>query len=118
MDEKLIFMWSRDQCSAKRDKRLRFSLGLGFGIGLGLWYDSGYRIVANFHCDQLIAHNYALFYMHNSLFLFPPQGHILDYFLTVLPTLLTYHRSNELMKFHNDQSCIRKIMVAQIWLKM
>ena len=29
------FMWSRDQCSAKRDKRLRFSVGLGFGIGLG-----------------------------------------------------------------------------------
>ena len=42
MGEKLIFMWSRDQCSAKRDKRLRFSVKLAFGIGLGLWYDSGY----------------------------------------------------------------------------
>ena len=41
MGKKLIFMWSRDQCSAKRDKRLRFSLGLGFGIEIGLWYDSG-----------------------------------------------------------------------------
>ena len=39
MGEKLTFMWSRDQCSAKRDKRLRFSVGLGFGIGLGLWYE-------------------------------------------------------------------------------
>ena len=35
---------SRDQCSAKRDRRLRFSVGLGFVIGLGLWYDSGYWI--------------------------------------------------------------------------
>ena len=42
MGEKLIFMWSRDQCSAKRDKRLRFSVGLGFGIGLGLRYDLEY----------------------------------------------------------------------------
>ena len=42
MGEKLIFMWSRDQRSAKRDRRLRFSIGLGFGIGLELWYDSGY----------------------------------------------------------------------------
>ena len=41
MGEKLIFMWSRDQCSDKRDKRLRFSVELGVGIGLGLWYDSG-----------------------------------------------------------------------------
>ena len=41
MGEKLIFMWSRDQCSAERDKRLRFSVGLGFGIGLGSWYDLG-----------------------------------------------------------------------------
>ena len=42
MGEKLIFTWSRDQCSDKRDKRLRFSVGVEFGIGLGLWYDSGY----------------------------------------------------------------------------
>ena len=40
MGEKLLFRWSRDQCSAKREKRLHFSVGLGFGIGLG--YDSGY----------------------------------------------------------------------------
>ena len=33
-------MWSRDQCSAKREKRFHFSVGLGIGIGLGLWYDS------------------------------------------------------------------------------
>ena len=48
MGEKLTFMWSRDQCSAKRDKRLRFSVGLGFGIGLGLWYDSGYWLGLGF----------------------------------------------------------------------
>ena len=36
--------WSRDQCSAKREKRLHFAVGLGFGIGLGLGHDSGYRI--------------------------------------------------------------------------
>ena len=41
MGEKLIFMWSRDQFSAKREKRLHFSVGLGFGIGLGLGYDLG-----------------------------------------------------------------------------
>ena len=40
MGEKLLFRWSRDQCSAKREKWLHFSVGLGFG--LGLWYDSGY----------------------------------------------------------------------------
>ena len=40
MGEKLILMWSRDQFSAKREKRFHFSVGLGFGIGLG--YDSGY----------------------------------------------------------------------------
>ena len=33
--------WSRDQCSAKREKRLHFSVGLGFGIELGLGYDLG-----------------------------------------------------------------------------
>ena len=42
MGEKLLFRWSRDQCSAKREKRFHFSVGLGFGIGLGLGYDSGY----------------------------------------------------------------------------
>ena len=42
MGEKLILMWSRDQFSAIREKRLQFSVGLGFGIGLGLGYDSGY----------------------------------------------------------------------------
>ena len=40
MGEKLLFRWSRDQCSAKREKWLHTSVGLGFGIGLG--YDSGY----------------------------------------------------------------------------
>ena len=35
-------MWSRDQCLAKRDNRLYYSVGLGFGIGLGLGYDSGH----------------------------------------------------------------------------
>ena len=48
MGEKLIFVWSRDQCSAKREKRLHFSVGLGFGIGLGLGYDSGYWIGLEF----------------------------------------------------------------------
>ena len=38
----MIFMWSRDQCSAKREKRLHFSVRLGFGMGLGLGYDLGY----------------------------------------------------------------------------
>ena len=42
MGEKLILMWSRDQFSAKRKKRLHFSVGVGFGIGLGLGYDSGH----------------------------------------------------------------------------
>ena len=41
-------MWSRDQCSAKWEKRLHFSVGLGFGIGLGLGYDSGYWIGLGF----------------------------------------------------------------------
>ena len=48
MGKKPIFVWSRDQCSAKRDKRLHFSVGLGFGIGLGLGYDSGYWIGLRF----------------------------------------------------------------------
>ena len=48
MGKKLIFMWSRDQCSAKREKRLHFSVGLGFGIGLGLGYDSRYWIGLGF----------------------------------------------------------------------
>ena len=38
--EKLLFMWSRDQCLAKREKMHHFSLALGFGIALGLRYDS------------------------------------------------------------------------------
>ena len=42
MGEKLILMWSHDQFSAKREKRLHFSVGLEFGIGLGYGYDSGY----------------------------------------------------------------------------
>ena len=33
------------QCSAKREKRLHFSVGLVFGIGLGLGHDSGYWLV-------------------------------------------------------------------------
>ena len=41
-------MWSRDQCSAKRDKMLRFSVGLEFGIGLWLGYDSGYWLGLGF----------------------------------------------------------------------
>ena len=42
MGEKLILMWSGDQFSAIREKRLHFSVGLGVGIGLGLGYDLGY----------------------------------------------------------------------------
>ena len=45
MGEKLLFWWSRDQCTAKREKWLHFSVGLGFRIGLGLGYDSGYWLV-------------------------------------------------------------------------
>ena len=41
MDETLIFMWSRDQSSAKREKRLRISVGAGSGIELELEYDAG-----------------------------------------------------------------------------
>ena len=50
MGEKLLFRWSRDQCSAKREKWLHFSVGLGFGIGLGLGYeyDSGYGLGLGF----------------------------------------------------------------------
>ena len=48
MGEKLLFWWSRDQCTAKREKWLHFSLGLGFWIGLGLGYDSGYWLVLGF----------------------------------------------------------------------
>ena len=44
MGEKLVFVWSRDQCSAKREKRLHFLVGLGFGIGLGLGYNLGHWI--------------------------------------------------------------------------
>ena len=46
MGEKLLFRWSRDQCSAKREKWLHLSVGLGFGIGLG--YDSGYGLGLGF----------------------------------------------------------------------
>ena len=49
MGEKLHFRWSRDQCSAKREKWLHYtSVGLGFGIGLGLRYDSGYWLGLGF----------------------------------------------------------------------
>ena len=48
MSEKLLFRWSRDQFSAKREKWLHFSVGLGFGIGLGLGYDSGYWLGLGF----------------------------------------------------------------------
>ena len=48
MGEKLIFMWSRDQCSAKREKKVHYSVRLGFGIGLGLGYDSGYWLGLGF----------------------------------------------------------------------
>ena len=43
MGEKLIFMWSRDQCLAKQDKRLRFSVRFGIGLGYdsGDWFGSG-----------------------------------------------------------------------------
>ena len=54
MGEKLIFVWSRDQCSGKREKRLHFSVGLGFGIGLGLGYDSRYWIALGFGLGVLI----------------------------------------------------------------
>ena len=48
MGEKLLFWWSRDQCSSKREKWLHTSVGLGFGIGLGLGYDSGYGLGLGF----------------------------------------------------------------------
>ena len=48
MGEKLHFRWSRDQCSAKRERLLYFLVGLRFGIGLGLGYDSGYWSVLGF----------------------------------------------------------------------
>ena len=38
----MLFMWSRDQCLAKREIMLYSSVGLGFGIRLGLGYDSGH----------------------------------------------------------------------------
>ena len=44
MGEKLLFWWSRDRCTARREKWLHTSVGLGFGIGLGLGYDSGYGL--------------------------------------------------------------------------
>ena len=48
MGKKLLLRWSRDQCSAEREKRVYFSVGLGFGIGLGLGYDSGYWLGLGF----------------------------------------------------------------------
>ena len=42
--EKLIFVWSRDQCSAKRMKKPYFSVWLGLLLGLGQWYGSGGRL--------------------------------------------------------------------------
>ena len=40
----LMFRWSRDQCSAKREERLHFSVGFGLGrvwyrvrVGFGIW---------------------------------------------------------------------------------
>ena len=48
MGEKLFLRWSRDQYSAKRDKRFHFSVGLGFGIRLGLEYNSGYWLGLGF----------------------------------------------------------------------
>ena len=48
MGEKLLSWWPRDQCTAKREKWLHFSVGLGFGIGLGLGYDSGYWLGLGF----------------------------------------------------------------------
>ena len=48
MGEKLLFSWSRDRCSAYREKGFHFSVGLGFGIGLGFWYDLGYWLGLGF----------------------------------------------------------------------
>ena len=48
MGEKLLFRWTRDQCSAEREKLFHFSVGLGFGIRLGLGYNSGYWLVLGF----------------------------------------------------------------------
>ena len=52
MGGKLLFKppwpWSRDQCSAKREKLFHFLVGLEFAIGLGLGYDSDYWLVLGF----------------------------------------------------------------------
>ena len=48
MGEILLSRWSRDQCSAKPEKRFHFSVRLGFGIGLGLGYNSGYWLGLGF----------------------------------------------------------------------
>ena len=48
MGEKLIYRWSRDQCSAKRGKKVHFWARLGLGIGLGAGYDSGYWLGLGF----------------------------------------------------------------------
>ena len=51
MGEKLLFWWSRDQCTAKREKWLHFSVGLGFGIGVGLGYHSGDGVGVGFRLE-------------------------------------------------------------------
>ena len=40
--KKLLLRWSRDQCLARRETRLRFSVELGFRTGLWLGYDLRY----------------------------------------------------------------------------
>ena len=48
----------------------------------------------------------------------PLQRHTLNYFLAILLKLITLYISSELTTFHNDQSCICRIIIAQIWLRM
>ena len=65
-----------------------------------------------------MALNYALCDMANLWYMFPSQRQILGYFLAIHLALITCYISKELLKFHDDLSCIPRIMVAQIWLKM
>ena len=51
MDEKLLFMWSRDQCLDKREKWLHTSVGLGFGIVLGYGLGLGFRSELGYRYD-------------------------------------------------------------------